>query len=202
MTRDEANLDSHVNSYLENLELIYRHVNLYYYIEQPSERLDFLREEISNSQNKGELKKLETLIDTLSDHYYCCINGEEDNDRFFQCLIVKAPEEISSKAVDLHTRFFPNQPYLENVCEHNENAKNETIALLSNEEEYNTAKESSELSFDEEGSELSSEENDLKELHTRFFPNLPYFENVCEHNENAKMSSDEEGSEFSLAESL
>ena len=163
MIKDEVNVISHVNSYLENFELICRCtisvLNLFKW-------LDYLRKMTSNSQYKGTLNELESIVENLGIVYF----HYDKNVRqcgLLQCLILDAPEEISSKAMELHTRFFRNRPYVENVCEHNENANEETIVLFSREKEHCSAKESSELSFAEKTSESCSKENKLSSVDVR-----------------------------------
>ena len=155
MIKDEANIVSHVNSYLGNFELIYRCTIS---VDHFKGWLNYLSEMISDSQYKGKLNELNKYIGDLR---VVLVSHEK---QFFecsilQCLIVRGHDQIKSKALELHARFFPSRPYFEKVSENDENVNQETIALFPRKEEkYIFAKERSELSSDEESSELSSDE--------------------------------------------
>ena len=73
MIKDEANVVSHVNLYLENLELIYRCVNSVYDLYG---WLTYLIEMISNSQYKGKLKELESNVVNLRAAYFAVFNNK------------------------------------------------------------------------------------------------------------------------------
>ena len=156
MIKDEANVVSHVYSYLHNFELICRCAisvdGLFWWV-------DFLRSITRNSQYRSKLKGFESIIEILRASWS---TNDEDSNGILQYLILDAPKEISSKAMELHARFFPNRPYFENVSKHNENANKESIALFSREVEHSFAKESSELSLMAmKKTESCSKKNDL-----------------------------------------
>ena len=120
---------------------------------------------LSYSRYNAKLNKLHSNFEHLFDVY--CNYGVDIYNYFLQSLIIELPKETSSKAIEMHTRFFPNLPYFENVCEHNEKAKKETIVLFCREEKYSSTKQSSELPLVEETIESFSEENNLSSADVR-----------------------------------
>ena len=143
MVKDEANINSYVNSYLENSELI---CHCAISVETLGSWQYNLRNVISKSQCKGKFNELEgiTVNPNMSDETYYAASFRH-SDRL-QRLITEVPGSISFKAMELHARYFPNKPYFEKVSEHDEkNVKAKTIVLFSREEERSHAEAKSEL---------------------------------------------------------
>ena len=156
MIKDKANIVSHANSYLKNFELVFRCLILVdYYETWLGELIDVLQYNRYNSKLNELYSNFEYIFEVTSYFFVHKFN------EFLQVLIIEALGEISSKAIEFHTRYFSNLPYFENVSKHNEKAKKETIDLFSKEEEYSSAKQSSELSLVEKTSESFTEENNL-----------------------------------------
>ena len=156
MIKDDANVISHVNSYLENFELVCRCVISVHEVRKWKNDLSKV---INNSRHKGKLEELDITADELRFAYSMTrFDPDLGEFNFLQCIMMQAPEKISSKALELHVRFFPRQPYFEKVCEHDENINKETINLFSRTNEYSSA---------EESSELSSERNDFSSADVR-----------------------------------